>query len=145
MLILRRPNCINTASGIVTLKSDNTRCCINTIWPPEDEHNLARNMQRTVIYVSYNKGIVHEVGNSNKQPHSVQWTTTNRPMMLKWRKNKTVFCSYKEAYIFLFLFPWASVASHGFTTACWLIVPPTLDVPTFGHQMPLRLPTRSAL
>jgi hypothetical protein len=27
----------------------------------------------------------------------------------------------------------------------WLIVPPALDVPTFGHQMPPRLPTRSAL
>jgi len=66
---------------------------------------------------------------SVNQPHSVQWTATNRPMMLtlillkwriwwdpnnaskwqmgfnsvfkglKWRKSKAVFCSYKEAHI----------------------------------------------
>jgi hypothetical protein len=24
--------------------SDNARCCINTIWPPEDEQDIARNM-----------------------------------------------------------------------------------------------------
>jgi hypothetical protein len=39
------------------------------------------------------------------------------------------------------LFPWASAASHGCTAACWLIVPPALDVPT----LPPRLPTHSAL
>jgi len=59
MLILRRSNCISTASGIVILfrwcsvhsstcvlnsDSDDTRCCTNTIWPLEDEHNSARNM-----------------------------------------------------------------------------------------------------
>jgi len=62
MLILRRSKCISTASGIVTLfrwlfnthvnlyteqspkQSDDTRCCINKIWPPEDENNSARNM-----------------------------------------------------------------------------------------------------
>jgi len=68
MLIFRRTNCISTASGIVTLsvgncsdhrlgkgshnlrtaqspkESDDTRCCTNTICPPEDEHNSARNM-----------------------------------------------------------------------------------------------------
>jgi hypothetical protein len=68
MLIIRRLNCIDAASGIVTLKisqwskitsvkfaallinltsnlrpltyfqSDDTRCCINTIQPPDDEH-----------------------------------------------------------------------------------------------------------
>jgi len=36
---------------------------------------------------------------SVNQPNSVQWTATYRPMMLKWRKSKAVFCSYKEAYI----------------------------------------------
>ena len=25
-------------------ESDDTRCCVNTICPPEDEHNSARNM-----------------------------------------------------------------------------------------------------
>jgi hypothetical protein len=69
LLIIRRSNCINTSSGIVTLsnwlsgaqvdtcapyghiqrqltyiQSDDTRCCINTIWPPEDEQDIARNM-----------------------------------------------------------------------------------------------------
>ena len=69
LLIFRRSDCINTASGIVTLskwpsgaqvekellslnlctgrsltESDDTRCCINTIWPTEDEQDIARNM-----------------------------------------------------------------------------------------------------
>jgi hypothetical protein len=34
------------------------------------------------------------------------------------------------------LFPWASAASHGCTTACWLIVPPSLDVPTLATRCP---------
>ena len=62
MLIIRRLNCIDAASGIVTLSdwppgaqverelsqpvhrrpltesADDTRCCINTIHPPDDEH-----------------------------------------------------------------------------------------------------------
>ena len=68
MLIFRRSNCIITASGIVTLctvqyagweqtalqsavirhtvhtEGDDTRCCDNTICPPEDGHVDARNM-----------------------------------------------------------------------------------------------------
>jgi len=66
MLIFRRTNCISTASGIVTLgdcsvhrlressrnlcteqslkESDDTRCCVNTICPPEDEYSSARNI-----------------------------------------------------------------------------------------------------
>ena len=61
MLIIRRLNCIDTASGIVfsvggrpvhslrdfsfnlctgqpLTESDDTRCCINTIQPPDDEN-----------------------------------------------------------------------------------------------------------
>ena len=45
MLIIRRMNCIDAASGIVLSDSghpvhvpDDTRCCINTIQPPDDEH-----------------------------------------------------------------------------------------------------------
>jgi hypothetical protein len=34
------------------------------------------------------------------------------------------------------LFPWASAASHGCTAACWLIVPPALDVPTLVTRCP---------
>ena len=71
LLILRRTNCITTASGIVTLckqpysmqiksginlhtvrlftESDDTRGCSNTICPPEDEQRAARNMLRIVM------------------------------------------------------------------------------------------------
>jgi len=75
LLILRRTNCITTASGIVTLckqpysmrvesglqsalhphtvrlfvKSDDTRGCGDTIGPPDDEQHAARNMLRSVM------------------------------------------------------------------------------------------------
>ena len=75
LLILRRTNCITTASGIVTLckqpysmwvesglqsalhqhtvrlfvKSDDTRGCGDTIDPPDDEQRAARNMLRSVV------------------------------------------------------------------------------------------------
>ena len=75
MPIFRRTNCIITASGIVTVckrlysmpdesrlqstlirhtvqpftESDDTRCCDNTICPPEDGHVNARNMSRIVV------------------------------------------------------------------------------------------------
>jgi len=74
LLILRRTDCITTASGIVTLckqpysmpvesglqsalnrhtvrlftEGDNTRCCSNTICPPEDEQRAARNTLRII-------------------------------------------------------------------------------------------------
>ena len=70
MPIFSRTNFIITASGIVTLckrlygtalqsavirltllcstESDYTRCCVNKICPPEDEHVNARNMSRIV-------------------------------------------------------------------------------------------------
>ena len=74
LLILRRTNCITTASGIVTicqhpysmqvesgliplstgilygcLQSDDTRGCGDTICPPEDEQGAARNMLRILV------------------------------------------------------------------------------------------------
>ena len=59
LLIFRRTNCIITASGIVTLckqsysvpftDSDDTKGCNNTICPPEDEQDTARNMLRIVM------------------------------------------------------------------------------------------------
>ena len=48
LLILRRTNCITTASGIVT-EGDDTRGCSDTIGPPEDEQHAARNMLRSVV------------------------------------------------------------------------------------------------
>jgi len=75
LLILRRTNCVTTASGIVTLckqpysvqvesgqqsalhlhtvrlltEGDDTTGCSNTICPPEDEQGAARNMLRIVV------------------------------------------------------------------------------------------------
>ena len=75
MPIFRRTNCIITASGIITLckrlysmpdesglqsalmrhtvqpftESDDTRCCDNTICPPEDGHVDARNMTGIIM------------------------------------------------------------------------------------------------
>ena len=70
LLILRRTNCITTASGIVTLckqpysmqvesglqsalrlftEGDDTRGCGDTICPPEDEQRAARNMLRSIM------------------------------------------------------------------------------------------------
>ena len=74
LLILRRTNCITTASGIVNLckqpysmpvesgqsalhlhtvrlftEGDDTRGCGDKICPPEDEQRVARNMLRIVV------------------------------------------------------------------------------------------------
>ena len=73
MPTFRRKNCIITAFGIVTLckrlysmpdesrlcchpayctafyECDDTRCCDNTICPPEDGHVDSRNMSRIVM------------------------------------------------------------------------------------------------
>jgi len=75
LLIFRGTNCIITASGMVTLckrpysmpvesvlqsapnrhtvrpftEGDDTRCCNNTICPPEDEQSTARNMLRIIM------------------------------------------------------------------------------------------------
>jgi len=75
LLILRRTNCITTASGIITLckqpysmqmesglqsalhlhtvrlftEGDDTRGCGDAICPPEDEQRAARNVLRIVV------------------------------------------------------------------------------------------------
>ena len=75
LLIVRKTNCITTASGIVTLckqpysmrvesglqsalhphtahlftEGDDTRGCGDTIGPPDDEQRAARNMLRSVV------------------------------------------------------------------------------------------------
>ena len=53
MPILRRKNCIHTASALCPVQpfteSDDTRCCVNTIFPPEDGHVNARNMSRITV------------------------------------------------------------------------------------------------
>jgi hypothetical protein len=42
----------------------------------------------------------------------------------------------KRDGLFVCLFLWASAASHGCTAACWLIVPPALDVQTLATRCP---------
>ena len=75
MPIFRRKNCIHTASGIFALckrlqstlvesglqstlnqcalqtftESEDTRCCVNTIFSPEDGHVNARNISRIIV------------------------------------------------------------------------------------------------
>jgi len=35
---------VHLCTGRSLTESDDTRCCINAIWPPEDEQNIAQNM-----------------------------------------------------------------------------------------------------
>ena len=75
MPIFRKKNCIHTASGIFAVckrlhstlvgsglqsalnqctvqtftNSEDTRCCVNTIFLPEDGHVNARNMSRIIV------------------------------------------------------------------------------------------------
>jgi hypothetical protein len=52
MYMFRAIPCSSSGCQIVLIQhlvsslsvSDDTRCCINTIWPPEDEQDIARNM-----------------------------------------------------------------------------------------------------
>ena len=56
-----RENSLNLCTGRSLTESDDNRCCINAILPPEDEQDIARNMYmyRTVINVLK---FVHQVG-----------------------------------------------------------------------------------
>ena len=56
MPIFRRTNCIITEQSALIrgtvqpfTESDDTRCCDNTICPPEDDHVDARNMSRILM------------------------------------------------------------------------------------------------
>jgi len=77
VLIIRRSNCINTASGVVfsvsvrlvAYREYYTGCCINTIWPPDDEHSVARKEQRIIIINVYTI-IANQVGNLTRVPVS---------------------------------------------------------------------------
>jgi hypothetical protein len=41
---LRKNFFLNLCTERSFTESDDTRCCVNTIWPPEDEQDIARNM-----------------------------------------------------------------------------------------------------
>jgi hypothetical protein len=50
VLIIRRINCINTKSAIChSVSVTHTRCCIDTIDSPDDEHEVAQNVYRIEI------------------------------------------------------------------------------------------------
>jgi len=40
---------LNRYTERLLTESDDTRCCNNTIWPPEDEHGIARNVSRIIM------------------------------------------------------------------------------------------------
>ena len=42
----------NLCTGQSLTDSDDTRCCINTIWPPEDEQDIVRNMYMYRIVIN---------------------------------------------------------------------------------------------
>jgi hypothetical protein len=75
MSIFMRKDCIHTASGIFALckrlhitlvetftESEDTRCCVNTIFPPEDGHVNARNMSRIIVMLLMNRELCIKVG-----------------------------------------------------------------------------------
>jgi hypothetical protein len=53
----------------------------------------------------------------------------------KWHNFHCDVMHYLDMFV-VCLFPWASAASYGRTAACWLIVPPALDVPTSATRCP---------
>ena len=46
-----REGCRNVCTEQSPKESDDTRCCTNTNCPPEDEHNSARNIYRSIINI----------------------------------------------------------------------------------------------
>ena len=40
---------LNQCTGQPFTESEDTRCCVNTIFPPEDGHVNARNMSRIIV------------------------------------------------------------------------------------------------
>ena len=51
--IIHQPTLIESAVNQCTVQtfteSEDTRCCVNTIFPPEDRHVNARNMSRMTV------------------------------------------------------------------------------------------------
>jgi len=46
---LRAESALNQCTVQTFTESEDTRCCVSAIVPPEDEHVDARNMSRTVV------------------------------------------------------------------------------------------------
>ena len=80
-----------------------TRCCINTIRPPDDEHSVARNMQRiTIINISYNV-IVYQVGHLPRVipgcTHGQQNTKYPPLLFISAPCNSPSYTNYKTNYL----------------------------------------------
>jgi hypothetical protein len=123
---------LDTLGCRCTLRICNTYCFSTTTM-----------VTRTRITVTFIRNIMSLLGLSFflKMLITMWFKVLNRPV--SFNGYSTTFPSNKFAFktilismdLFVYLFAWASAASHGCTTASWLIVPPALDVPTFGHQM----------
>jgi len=48
---------LNLFTGRSLTESYDTRCCVNTIWPPEDEQDVARNMYMYRIVINVIKNL----------------------------------------------------------------------------------------
>ena len=86
VLIIRRSNCINTSSGMISLckwllgmpvgreltHTNHTRWCINTIRSPDDERCDARNMQRDEINKYMKKCVKLVISKNLKIRHSLR-------------------------------------------------------------------------
>ena len=46
---------LNRRTLLYCTESDDPSCCDNTIWPPEDEHDTARNMSRIISPTNFNE------------------------------------------------------------------------------------------
>jgi len=61
-ILCKWPSGVQVALRTVTYREYYTRCCINTIRRPDDEHSVARNMWRNIIISLLCNVIVHQFG-----------------------------------------------------------------------------------
>jgi hypothetical protein len=96
-------------------------------------------VRRTLPFPPWPFVILHSLHDRCNWPFSIslQHHISKLPSYFSSTFQETNFqpCSKCRTCLF-FLFPWASAASHRCTAACWLIVPPALDVPTLATTCP---------
>ena len=99
VLIIRRSNCINTSSGMISLckwllgmpvylhtkhpftQTNHTRWCINTIRSPDDEHCDARNMKRDELNKYVKKCVKLVISKIEKISCSLVWKLVLKKML----------------------------------------------------------------
>ena len=47
--VMQNQSALNQCTVQTFTESEDTRCCVNTIFPPEDRHVNARNMSRIIV------------------------------------------------------------------------------------------------